>query len=168
MSENAGRGGGVLRGLEQLLGCLFYQKDCSKAFNKHSTEEKLSNQIHQEIKGYVWLNQAHRRSFNVSLLGNGNWFLTKVFCRSCNGWWIKFETTENLDRVYLRQTVIRFSTHISVSISLHTNIHLSIIQTHFIGFVWVTFGKRTKIPHSSTASLAVVIFSRLCWYQANR
>ena len=71
-SMNVWRGGGVLRGLERLLGCLFYQKDCSKAFNKHSTEGKLSNQIHEEIKGYVWLNQARRRSLDVSLLGNGN------------------------------------------------------------------------------------------------
>lgn len=97
---------GVLRGLERLLGCLFYQKDCSKAFNKHSTEGKPSNQIQREIKGCVWLNQAHRRSLDVSLLGNGNWFPAKVFYRSRHGWWIKFETTENLDRVYLRQIVI--------------------------------------------------------------
>lgn len=39
VSASAGRGRGVLRGLGWLLGCLFYQKDCSKAFNKHSTEE---------------------------------------------------------------------------------------------------------------------------------
>lgn len=51
---SAGRGEGVLRGLEWLLGCLFYQKDCIKAFDKHSTEGKLSNQIHWEIKGYIW------------------------------------------------------------------------------------------------------------------
>lgn len=67
-----GNGGGVLRRLEWLLGCLFYQKDSSKAFNKHSTEVKLSNQIHREIKGCVWLNPAPRRSLDVSLLGKGN------------------------------------------------------------------------------------------------
>ena len=117
-------GWGVLRGLERLLGCLFYQKDCSKAFNKHSTEGKLSNQIHREIKGYVWLNQARRRSLDVSLLGNGNWFLTKVLHGSCHGWWIKFETTENLDRVYLRQIVI----HPPVSTQTHTTHTNSYIQ----------------------------------------
>lgn len=69
MLRRVGGGGGVLRGLERLLGCLFYQKDCSKAFDKHSTEGKLSNQIRGEIKGYVWLNQARRRSLDVPLLG---------------------------------------------------------------------------------------------------
>lgn len=67
---------------------------------------KLSNQIHWEIKGYVCLNQAHRRSLAVSLLGKGNWFLTKVFYRSHHWWRITSETTENLDRVCLRQIVI--------------------------------------------------------------
>jgi len=75
VSMTAGGGLDVLRGLQRLLRCLFYQKDCSKALNKHSTEAKLSYQRHWEIKGYVWLNQAHRRSLDVSLLGNGNRFL---------------------------------------------------------------------------------------------
>lgn len=132
VSENTRMGGGVLRGLEQLLGCLFYQKDCSKAFDKHSTGEKLSNQIHREIKGYVELNQAQRRSFNFSLGGNGNWFLTKVLCRSHNGWWIKSETIENLDKVYLRQTLMNFSTHASVS--LHTFICHTVTS---IGLVYI-------------------------------
>lgn len=70
--DDCWEGWGVLRELERLLGCLFYQKDCCKACNKHSTERKLSNQIHWQIKGYVWLNQAHRRSLDVSLLGNRN------------------------------------------------------------------------------------------------
>lgn len=99
------KGGGVQRGL---LGCLFYQ-DCCKAFNKHSTEGKLSNQTHREIKGYIRLNQAQRRRLDVSLLGNGNWFLAKVLYRSHSGWWILFETTVNLAIVYLRHEAIHTS-----------------------------------------------------------
>lgn len=48
------------------------QRDCSKAFNKHTTEEKLSIQIHREIKGCVWLNQAQWRNLDISLQGNWN------------------------------------------------------------------------------------------------
>ncbi len=122
-------GGGVLRRLEWLLGCLFYQKDCSKAFHKHSTEAKLSNQIHWEIKGYVWLNPAPRRSLDISLLGKGNWFLAKVFYRSHHGWWIKLETTENLDRVYLRQIVIHHPNITPLCLNLSPHKH-KFIHTH--------------------------------------
>lgn len=129
----------MLRGLERLLGCLFYQKDCSKAFNKHSTEGKLSNQIHREIKGYVWLNQARRRSLDVSLLGNRNWFLTKVLHGSRHGSWIKFETTENLDRVYLRQIVIHppLSQCLSTQTHTHTNSYIQAQAFHTICIIYI-------------------------------
>ncbi|TNN71050.1 hypothetical protein EYF80_018711 [Liparis tanakae] len=57
------RGGGVG---ERAAAPRTVLKDCGKAFNKHPAEGKPTNQIHGEIKGYVWLKQARRRSRDVS------------------------------------------------------------------------------------------------------
>lgn len=121
---SAGRSGMVKR-MRWLLGSMFYQKDYIKAFNIHSTEEQPSNQM-------LYLTKLQLSGEDGS---SHNWekgFDFRLKCStSHHWWWIEFETTEKLDRVFLSQTVIhhlRMFPLVSVCVSTETN---SYMQRHF-------------------------------------